>query len=100
MLSAWGITSYRYFTKRVAKIAYSGMLVVLRVLITFVVSEMREGTMSCAGLSKRWANPDSFSVRPSIQETMGQRVCGSLWVLTGKYIHWVQMDVGSRRSRE
>ena len=76
------------------------MLVISRVLISCVVSQMREGTMFSAGLSNRWTSSDSFSVGPSIQETMGRRACGSLWVLTGKYILWVRTDVGSRKSWE
>ena len=58
----------------VARIAYSGMLVVSRVLMSCIMSEIGEGTMVSAGLSKRWTNPDSFSVGPSMHDTIGQRV--------------------------
>ena len=85
---------------RVARIVCSSMLVVSRLLMSCIVSEIREGTRVSAGLSKRWTNLDSFSVGPSMHKTIGRRVRGSLCVFTGKYMWCVRIEVGSRRSWE
>ena len=78
------MTLNRDLTSRVAKIACCGMLATSRVLMRCVVSGMREGTMSDAGFRSRWTSLDSFSVGPSMHETPGRRVRGSLCVFIGK----------------
>ena len=80
---AWGTTSYRGFTSRVARIACCD---VTHFESVDEVCHVRDegGDMSIAGFSSRWTSLNSFSVGLIMQDTTSRRVCGSLWVLIGK----------------